>query len=127
MESVERIAALLGRVMKRAGPLKRKTPLNLNPTEAAKRDRARANFRLQQLAERPTCEARDTIWTIDPTWDGCTRWATDLHEPLTRARGGSVLDPSNTIATCRSCHHWIHHHPEKATATGLLRTADAGP
>jgi len=47
----------------------------------------------------------------------------DLHEPLTRARGGSILDPANTVAVCRSCHDWIHDNPTAATDLGLLRSA----
>ena len=126
MVAVERVPTLLGWIMKRSGPIQRKTPLRRVSKKTAKRNRARSKFRLEQLAARPGCEARDTIWTVEPTWSGCTRWATDLHEPLTRARGGSVLDVSNTIATCRACHDWIHQYPTLATETGLLRTADAG-
>lgn len=112
--------------MKRSGPIKRRTPLKAKSAKTAKRDRNRAKFRREQLADRPHCEARQTIWTAEPTWSGCTRWATDLHEPLTRARGGSVLDPANTIATCRQCHEWVHRFPKKATEIGLLRTVAAG-
>ena len=125
--AVERISTLLGGLVKRSGPIQRKTPLRRVSTKTAKRNRARSTFRLEQLAERPGCEARETIWTIEPTWDGCTRFATDLHEPLTRARGGSVLDASNTVATCRACHEWIHRYPTKATQIGLLQSAAAGP
>ena len=127
MVPVERVPTLLGGIMKRSGPIQRKTPLRRVSPKTAKRNRARSKFRLEQLAARPGCEARETIWTVDPTWDGCTRWATDLHEPLTRARGGDILDASNTIATCRACHDWIHRYPTQATETGLLRTAAAGP
>lgn len=124
--TVGRIAQLLEQVVKRSGPLQRKTPLRRVSKRTAKRNRQRTVFRNEQLAARPRCEARDTIWTVDPNWAGCTSWATDLHEPLTRARGGSVLDAANTIATCRSCHRWIHDHPLKATESGLLRVPDAG-
>ena len=111
--------------MKRSGPLRRKTPLRRVSPKTAKRDRARSKFRLEQLAARPSCEARESIWTADPTWNGCTRWATDLHEQLTRARGGDILDASNTVATCRACHRWIHNNPRSAMETGLLRSAAA--
>jgi hypothetical protein len=39
-----------------------------------------------------------------PRLPRCTRWADDLHEPLTRARGGSITDPANSTAPCRPCH-----------------------
>jgi hypothetical protein len=53
----------------------------------------------------------------------CDGLAVDLHEPLTRARGGSFLDVGNTVAVCRSCHTWIHDNPEAAKAVGLLRSS----
>ena len=53
----------------------------------------------------------------------CNGLAIELHEPLTRGRGGSILDPANTVAICRSCHDWIHAHPAAATDLGLLRSA----
>ena len=107
--------------MKRT-PMKRKTPLRSKSPKTAVRDRKRVKFRAEQLMARPRCEAKASIWTAEPTHP-CTVQATDLHEPLTRARGGSVLDPGNTVAVCRPCHQWIHAHPTKATGLGLLRRA----
>jgi hypothetical protein len=52
----------------------------------------------------------------------CSRRSTELHEPLTRARGGDILDKYNTVAICRNCHNWVHDHPESATKLGLLRS-----
>ena len=64
------------------------------------------------LEERVWCEAR---------WDaGCFGRAVDVHEPLTRARGGSILDPANAMAVCRRCHEQIHGHPREATERGFL-------
>ena len=40
--------------------------------------------------------------------------STDPHEPLTRARGGSIIDKANMVALCRECHDWIHAHPKQA-------------
>ena len=53
---------------------------------------------------------------------GCNGWADDVHEPLTRGRGGSITDPENMILVCRSCHDWIHAHPLSASDFGLLRS-----
>jgi len=47
----------------------------------------------------------------------------DVHELLTRARGGSITDPDNCVALCRGHHNWVHDHPADATAVGLLRKA----
>ena len=52
--------------------------------------------------------------------DDCTRHATDVHELKTRARGGSILELSNCIALCRSCHSWITEHPAWASAHGFM-------
>ena len=68
----------------------------------------------QLLASRPACEAR---------WDDrCWGRTTEIHEPLTRARGGSILDPGNCLAVCGHCHREIHDHPAESTRRGLLRS-----
>lgn len=55
----------------------------------------------------------------------CTRLADDIHEPLTRARGGSITDPGNQVPLCRTCHDEITFRPESelqwAYDVGLLR------
>jgi hypothetical protein len=55
---------------------------------------------------------------------GCTRLADDLHEPLTRARGGSITDEENAKPLCRPCHDEITFSPESelgwAYECGLL-------
>lgn len=61
------------------------------------------------LTERPVCErckgARST----------------EVHELLSRARGGSILDSTNCAALCHHCHRWITTHPAEATAEGWLK------
>ena len=117
--------------MKRT-PLYRKTPLVRQSPKRRKEQRLRREFVRQQLDNRPLCEAGDRIRldredrfstenadALGKSW-GCQRWSSDIHEPLTRARGGSILDASNTIAVCRNCHDWIHTHPERATNLGFL-------
>jgi hypothetical protein len=51
--------------------------------------------------------------------------ADDVHEPLTRARGGSITDPGNAVPLCRQCHDEITFQPESelgwAYDLGLLR------
>ena len=55
----------------------------------------------------------------------CEGKAVDVHEPHTRARGGSITDPDNMLAICRSCHNWIHSNPVLASSLGLLsKTGD---
>jgi hypothetical protein len=51
----------------------------------------------------------------------CLRWADDAHEPLTRARGGSITDPENCRAVCRPHHDEItFEEPEWAYELGFL-------
>jgi hypothetical protein len=54
----------------------------------------------------------------------CQRPATDLHEPLSRARGGSITDPANAVPLARECHDEITFRPESelqwAYDAGLL-------
>ena len=55
----------------------------------------------------------------------CTRLADDIHEPLTRARGGSITDPRNQVPLCRPCHDEVTFRPTSelgwAYAAGLLK------
>jgi hypothetical protein len=55
---------------------------------------------------------------------GCPRLADDIHEPLTRARGGSITDPDNQVPLCRPCHDEVTFRPESelgwAYEIGLL-------
>lgn len=73
------------------------------------------------LQARPYCEAGAAIRTVTDKHK-CDRYATDVHEPHTRARGGDILDLANTLTVCRSCHNWIHDHPKDATELGLLKS-----
>lgn len=61
----------------------------------------------RMLAETPRCPARI-----------CCRGAatTDVHERLSRARGGSITDErhGHMVALCRACHTWITEHPAEA-------------
>ena len=122
--------------LRRGGPLRRRTPLRQFSPKRAKRQRLRREMVQRELAKRELCEAGPVIYQHRRTTHGetnadrlnahayrCGGLSVDLHEPLTRARGGSILDPANTIAVCRSCHDWIHDHPKAATDLGLLRSA----
>lgn len=75
------------------------------------------------MATRTRCEAGVLIPRVDQTTGRrhvCQGVAVDVHEPLTRARGGSIVDPANMVPVCRVCHDWIHAHPTLATEVGLL-------
>ena len=104
--------------MKRT-PLTRKTRLRSVSPKRAKVQRLRRTMVAEELATRELCEAGARITQAGHD-ARCHGLAVELHEPLTRARGGSVLDPANTVAICRSCHDWVHVNPAAATGLGLL-------
>jgi len=102
-------------------PLQRRTPLRQVSRKRSREQRLRQQMVRDELARRELCEAGAVI-TFAGHDARCYGLATELHEPLTRARGGSILDPENTVAICRSCHDWIHVNPAAATGLGLLRS-----
>lgn len=51
---------------------------------------------------------------------GCG-YADDLHEIVSRARGGSIVDPENVVPLCREHHRWVTEHPLEAEKLGLSR------
>ena len=59
------------------------------------------------LAERPICERCGS----NPS--------DDVHEVVSRARGGSILDRSNLVCLCRSCHTWLTLNPAAAEREGF--------
>lgn len=89
--------------MKRSGPLRARS----RKREAIYRERRPLVARL--LADQPTCQR-------------ClTRPATDVHEIVSRARGGSILDVENLACLCRTCHDYITTHPAQAAEEGWSR------
>lgn len=56
-----------------------------------------------------------------PTCQKChVARSTEVHELVSRARGGSIIDRSNCVALCHRCHSWITTHPREATAQGWM-------
>ena len=100
----------------------KRTPLRRISKKRAKVQRQRARMVSEELELRPTCEVGHIVWWRSDAPNICLGRSSELHEPLTRARGGSILDPDNTVAICRNCHRWIHDHPEAATELGLLKS-----
>lgn len=81
----------------------KRTPLSKVSKARAALNVKRRAFVKDILAERPECEAH--IPRV------CSHYACDVHEILTRARGGSILDPDNVLALCRDCHTFITVNP----------------
>jgi hypothetical protein len=72
---------------------------------------ARRLFVRRILEDRPQCEAQ--IPRI------CSHWSTDVHEIMTRARGGSIIDDFNVLALCRRCHTFITENPSFSQEHGF--------
>jgi 5-methylcytosine-specific restriction endonuclease McrA len=52
--------------------------------------------------------------------------ATEVHEILTRARGGSILDKDNCVALCHDCHSFITLNPAQGKDEGWLKNSWEG-
>jgi hypothetical protein len=95
-------------------PLERHAPIRpVSKKQAAKNRRRRAVIAVL-YPDRPLCSV---------PW--CPRFADDIHEPLTRGRGGAIDDAANMAPLCRSCHDVITFTPESelgwAYEIGLLQ------
>lgn len=96
--------------MKRT-PLTRRTPLRARSKKTVKVYRQRVKLVKELLADYPICQV---------PW--CDQPSVEVHEPLTRARGGSILDLQNCRAVCRMHHDLIHvDEPEWAYELGFLK------
>lgn len=119
--------------MKRGKPLTRRTPLVAHkPLE--RRTPIEATTGLAQVtplapvSRRRRAENRERSKVVHATFEdapgcaapGCGRLADDVHEPLTRARGGSITDPANMVPLCRGCHDVVTLGPAWAYDLGLL-------
>lgn len=84
-------------------PGKRK---GLNPrSDKRRRDMVeRRALVVSMLGEFPRCQAR---------WLCAGARAVDVHERLSRARGGSILNPvqAHMMTVCRRCHDHLTTHP----------------
>lgn len=88
----------------------RKTRLRPVSRKRAAEIRERRTMLQAKYPDRPLCEV-----------PYCNRFAHDAHEPLTRARGGSITDPGNVKAVCRPHHDEItFEEPEWAYELGFL-------
>lgn len=96
----------------RRSPLRRRTRLRPVSLKREALEEERRDFVLRILLERPRCEVTDG--------HRCPRDSHHVHEKLTRARGGSIVDPTNVLAVCAQHHRQIHDNPAWATELGLL-------
>ena len=93
----------------RDGIVKR-TPLRSRSKKAQRIAPLRRRL-VEEMLEDAVCAARLA---------GCTWRATEVHERLSRARGGSILDRENCVALCAACHFHVTTHPREGHELGLL-------
>ena len=98
------------------GPLKRGKRLRVVSAKRARENRERRAMARQRFPEMNPC-------CIVP-W--CTRMADDLHEILTRARGGSITDEENTVPVCRQHNEELTLEPAWGYDLGLLKHSWGG-
>lgn len=99
--------------------LSRSTRMKPQSPKAKAKATLRSVFVKGMLARHPECQARVIA-------AGCTFFADDVHEKMTRASGGSILDEDNCITICRRCHGWVHEHRTEAMSLGLLDSRHPG-
>lgn len=81
--------------------LERRTPLRPRSRKTAARYITRRELAAEMFLYPSVCEV---------PW--CATIATDPHEPLTRARGGNMLDPANVRKVCHF-HNWLFSQREE--------------
>lgn len=106
-----------GKRLERTAELVRYTPLRAVSAARQAENRLRRAMADRLFPERPLCAvyvlSQDYPGVVpDLVIRGCWRWADDLHEPLTRARGGSITDPQNAVPPCRPCHDVLTFWPD---------------
>jgi hypothetical protein len=86
------------------------------PLRRSKRIRPVSRKRARQMRQRKAMVA--ALYPEDPPCfrPGCPSMADDIHEPLTRARGGSIVDQENQVPLCRPCHDEVTFAPESTLA-----------
>lgn len=75
----------------------------------------------KMLSENPYCQACPVFAKHDGVVSYVRNGSVDIHELVRRSQGGSILDESNCMAVCRSCHTRIGDNPELAFTLGLAK------
>jgi hypothetical protein len=89
------------------------------PIRPVSKKRARENRERAAMADRLYPDRREGTVMCAVPW--CPRLADDLHEPLTRARGGSITDEDNAEPVCRQHNDELTLEPEWGYRLGFLK------
>jgi hypothetical protein len=88
----------------------------------ARENRERRRVMMETFGRYPKCYGCEPLRALGVV-TGCDGLATDAHEILSRARGGSITDPANIVPLGRKCHDYVTAHPVDAAMAGLSRSA----
>lgn len=106
--------------MKRTPLPRSTTPLARSPLPQRRKPLRSVSAKRRKLAPaRKRCREA-VIERAQGRCEVCGRVGFEVHEKLTRARGGSITDPSNCMLLCGECHAATHAMPREAAAIGLL-------
>ena len=106
-----------GKPLARTGRLPSVTPLRRGgPIRAVSSKRQAENAERRRMARErfPDGPPRCVV-----PW--CPRMADSLHEILSRARGGSITDPENTVPACNPCNDELTLEPAWGYELGLIK------
>jgi hypothetical protein len=109
--------------MPRGKALERRTPMPRGDAQLARVTQIRPVSKKREAENRERRKVVKATFSEHPVcavpW--CGRLADDVHEPLMRSRGGSIVDPANMAPLCRPCHDGITDtQPDWAYNLGLL-------
>jgi hypothetical protein len=99
--------------------LEDRTTPKRTPLKTVSGKRARENRQRAAMADRMWPDRREGTVICEVPW--CTLPADDVHEPLTRARGGSITDEKNAKATCRGHNEELTREPQWGYQLGFLK------
>lgn len=121
--------------LSRASEARLSAALRAGTTFTGPRTELQRHGRLRPVSPKRARENRQRAAVIDQLWpgrivqcwrEGCPRFADDVHEIQTRARGGSITDPANLAPLCRECHGEATREAPWAYEQGLLVHSWAG-
>lgn len=96
------------RTLKNGGRIKSTSTIRPRSKKTIKLYETRSALRKDLFADNPLCERCHTV----P--------ACDIHEILSRGRGGSIIDVKNFALLCRPCHEFVTVNVVEAEAEGFL-------
>jgi len=90
-------------------PKSKQKPISPRSSKRAKEEVLYSTMRVIFLKQHSTCQANVL---------GCANKATEIHHKVGRI-GKLLLDTTQWLAICRTCHQWVENNPTDAKELGL--------